>query len=157
MIRYLKGISQRDSHPQVRMTQGRGVLEKSDKMTWCSRWTPHLWKFSRKSWWAFTSWNQTWRWGVSEEEEDPKPRGFQAGVDLCLSAMHNLCKRERERERENTSQTEAKREKREDTYAWNMHEYVTCKNKYIIGKTQSKPSSTHFNIIKNTSKCMKHC
>ena len=36
------------------------------------------------------------------EEEDLEPKGFRAGVDLCLGAMRSLFKGERERE--NTSQ-----------------------------------------------------
>ena len=33
------------------------------------------------------------------EEEDPEPKGFRAGVDLCLGAICSLSERERERER----------------------------------------------------------
>ena len=31
---------------------------------------------------------------------------------------------------------------KESTYAWEMHEHVTCKVKSIIGSAQSNPTST---------------
>ena len=37
--------------------------------------------------------------GRSEDEEDPKQKGFQVELGLCLGAMHNLSERERERDR----------------------------------------------------------
>ena len=160
MIGHLKGISQRDSHPRVWMTPSRGMSKKFDRMTWRIGWMPCLWKFSRKSCWAFPSRNWKWRKGVSKKEEDLEPRGFRAGVNLRLGAMRSLSEREREKERKHITNRSKKKEKRGYVcmkYAWNMHEHVTCKNKYIIGKTQSKPTSIRFNIIKHTSKCMKHC
>ena len=45
------------------------------------------------------------------EEEDSGPKGFLAGVDLCLGAMRSLSEREREREREregNRTQSQSK-------------------------------------------------
>ena len=82
------------------MKLGRGVSEKSDRMTWRSRWTSCFWKFLRKSYWAFPSRNRMWREGtrLEEEEEDPKPRGFWVGVYLCLGAMRSLSEKEKERE-----------------------------------------------------------
>ena len=39
-----------------------------------------------------------------------------------------------------------------------MHEYVTCKLKYIMGLAQSKPTSTkHCNKVNTHLKCIKHC
>ena len=39
-----------------------------------------------------------------------------------------------------------------------MHEHVTCKNKFIMGLAQSKPTSTqHSNKVNIHLKCMKHC
>ena len=32
--------------------------------------------------------------------------------------------------------------KKESTYAWEMHEHVTCKKKNIMGLAQSNPTST---------------
>ena len=137
------------------MTRGRGVSEKTDRITWRSRWMPHFWKFSRKSCWAFPSWNRTWRRGVGRSEEDPKPRGFQARVDLRLGAMCSLS--ERKRKWQNTITKEYK-ERKERVF---MHEICMnmwrAKNNYIMGSTQSKPTSTQFSTFKNTSECMKHC
>ena len=55
----------------------------------------------------------------------------------------------------------------EGTYAWKLHEHVTCKLKNIMGSAQSKPTSTHhcnkvnthlkfMNIVKNANvmQCM---
>ena len=70
------GMSQSDSQPLLWMTVGRSVLEKFDKTTWHSQWTPHLQKFSEKSFQASSSWNRTEK-GVRLEEEDvPERRGF---------------------------------------------------------------------------------
>ena len=123
---HLKGISQRDSHPWVWMTSSRVVLAKSNRITWRSRWMPRLEMFSEKSWWAFSSRNRMWRRGrLVEEDNDPEWKGFQIRVDLCLGAMRSLSKRERERE--NTqSQPKTNRYKIKGTYAWNIHEHVTC-------------------------------
>ena len=32
---------------------------------------------------------------------------------------------------------------KESTYAWEMHEHVTCKIKNIMGSAQSNPTNTH--------------
>ena len=48
---------------------------------------PCLQKFSEKSFWAFSSWNQT-KEGVGLKEEDaPKRREFWDGVDLRLGTI----------------------------------------------------------------------
>ena len=158
MVGHLKGISQRDSHPRVWMTLGRGMLEKFNRITWRSGWTPRLEKFLEKSWWAFSSLNRTWRRGTigSEEDDDPKRKGFRVGVDLCLGVIHSLS----EREREKTDHTII-REYKEGNEKVHMHEICMsmwhAKRNCIIGSTQSKPNSTQFSINKHTSKCMKYC
>ena len=58
------------------MTMGRSVSEKS-----------RLQKFSKKSFWAFSSWNQTEDGVGSEEEDSPERRGFWDGVDLRVGAI----------------------------------------------------------------------
>ena len=54
--------------------------------------------------------------GRSEDEEDPKQKGFRVGLDLRLGAMRSLSEREREREREH-SHKRVQRKKRKG-----MHE-----------------------------------
>ena len=54
---------------------------------------------------------------------------------------------------------------KESTYAWGMHEHVTCKRNFIIGSAQSNPTSTqtyytHLNAWKyhynaNVMQCMR--
>ena len=141
---HLKGLLSRDSQPRVRMTAGRGVSEKSNKITWRSKWTPHFWKFSRKSFWAFPSWNQTWRGGIGSEEEESEPwRGFWPGMDLRALGVIAQSIQEREMRREKTHHNRNKERKR------HMHEKCMnmwrAKFKYIMGKTQSNPTSTHSN------------
>ena len=87
------GISHRDAHPQLWMTMGRVVSEKSNRITRRFEWTPRLEKFSEKSWRAFSSRNRTWR-GVGSEEDALEQRGFWDKADLCLSAMCRLSERE---------------------------------------------------------------
>ena len=153
MMGHLKGLSQRDSQLRVRMTTGRGVLEKFDRTTWHSGWMPRFWKFSRKSYWAFPSQNQTWRGGTGGlEEEDLEPRGFRAGVDLRLGAMRSLSEGERERKHITTKKREMKGYVCMK-YAWTCDvQNITC----IMGKTNPNLPE-HVPIIKHTSKCMKHC
>ena len=142
--RHLSGLSQREAQPQVWMMVGKGVSAKSNKMTWHSEWTTRLWKFFEKSFQAFLSWNRTWRGGRAEEKDLELGKRFWARVDLCyLGAIAQyIHEREREDKKHITNGTIEWKER--DTYAWNMHERVTCKNKYIIGKTQSKPTSIYF-------------
>ena len=41
------------------------------------------------------------------------------------------------------------------TYAWKMHEHMTCKSKNIMGSAQSNPTNTHhFNILSTHLKCI---
>ena len=60
---------------------------KSDKTTWRSKLMPRLEKFSENALKALSSRNQTVEGEGSVDEEAPKRRGFQAGVDLCLGAI----------------------------------------------------------------------
>ena len=148
-IRHFSGFPQRDSYPRVRMTSGKAMSEKSDRMTWRYGWTPRFWKFSKKSVLAFSSRNQIWEGTGGSEEDDLEPwRGFWAGVDLHALGDMVLSIRERERVEHIMNQ------KRKDiTYAWKMHEHVTCKNlKALWIKTLSKPTSTQTIIINHTSK-----
>ena len=64
---------------------------------------PRLQKFSKKSFRASLSWNQTKEGVGSEEEDAPECKGFWDGVDLHLGAIEqaNARKKERERERDN--------------------------------------------------------
>ena len=160
---HLKGISQRDSHLRVWMTSGRGVSVKSYRITWHSKWTPHLEKFLEKSWWAFSLRNWTWRGGMgrSEDKEDLEQKGFRVRLDLRLGTMHNLFEREREWEKETKhNHNREQRKKRKGTYAW------TCDVLKIIASwVQPNPnlpahnfqhSSTHlnaWNIVKMLMKC----
>ena len=60
-------------------------------------------KFFKKSLKALSSRNLMWD-GVElaegEEEDAPKRRGFQDGVDFCLGATEQLTERKRKRERD---------------------------------------------------------
>ena len=144
MTRQCTSFLHKDSHLQVQMTSGSAMLEKSDKMTSRSEWTPWSRKFSKKSFLAFSSWNRTWEETGGREKDDLKPwRGFWAGVDLhYLGAIkQSIRERERERERENRRKHMFIVDKKR-TYAWTC---VTWEFKSIIGKTQSKPNSIHIN------------
>ena len=136
------------------MIEEKGMSAKSNWITWHSGWTPCFWKFSKKSFRAFSSRNQTWKGGIGSKEEDPEPGGFRVGVDLrALGAIAQFIwerERERERERENTSQPDNKEKKRkEKTYAWTC-DVQNLKTSWV--KTQSKSTNTQSTIIKHTSK-----
>ena len=141
--------------------------EKSNRMTWRSEWMPHREKFSKKSLQALSSRNLMWD-GVEsvegEEEDAPKRRGFRDGVDFYLGSIEQLTERKRERERgggdkqKSTNTFNINKIKKNGTYAWKMHEHVTCKSKNIMGSTQSNPTSTHhFNIVSTHLKFMDYC
>ena len=109
---------------------------------------PRLEKLSENVLKALSSRNRTVEGEGSIEEEAPERREFRAGVDLCLGAidMTNV-NRFRGRKREEQSEKSQAIQiyqiyKKESTYAWKMHEYVTCKTKSIMGSAQSKPTST---------------
>ena len=145
------------------MIEGRGVSAKSYRITWCSGWTPRFWKFSKKSFRAFSSQNWTWREGIGFEEEDPEPKGFRAEVDLrALGAMAQSIqerKRERERERENRTHHNQKQRIEKKIYlcmknAWTC-DVQNLKTSWV--KTQSKSTSTQSTIVNHTFKIHEHC
>ena len=91
-------------------------------------------------------------------------------MDLHLGVIDttNVNNREGEKERQSKkSQTFSNISNilKRSTYAWEMHEHVTCKSNYIMGSAQSKPTSTqsysthlnawqdHYNA--NAMQCMK--
>ena len=66
-----------------------------------------------------------------EEEDAPEWRGFQDEVDFLLGAIKQLT--EREREAPNT--INIKMIEKGGTYAWRVHEHVTCNVKNVMGST----------------------
>ena len=126
------------------MTMGRVVLEKSDRITWCSEWTPCLEKFSEKSLWAFSSRNWTWM-GVGSEEDVPERRGFRDEVDLHLGAMRNLSEKEREGEKQkNTITTKYQQEKK--GYVCMKNAWTCDVQKEITSWVQPNPNLTTHNF-----------
>ena len=108
---------------------------------------PRLKKFSENALRASSSQNRIVEGEGSEDEEAPERRGFRDGVDLRLGAidMTNVNNREGEKERQTEkSQTFSNISNilKRSTYAWEMHEHVTCKKNFIMGLAQSKPTST---------------
>ena len=106
----------------------------------------------------------------SDEEEALERRGFRARVDLRLGAIDTTNVNNREGEKEiqsEKSQTLSNISNilKESTYAWEMHEHVTCKSNCIMGSAQSKPTrtqsySTHLNAWQdhynaNVMQCMR--
>ena len=98
------GTSHNDSQPRLWMIVGRSVLEKSDKMTRCSEWTPRREKFFEKSFQAFSSRNRIEEGVGSDEDDALEWRGFQDGVDLRLGAIDTTNQNRKERERERQSE-----------------------------------------------------
>ena len=106
---------------------------------------PRLEKFSKNSLKASSSRNRTLEGEGSVKEEAPERRGFRAGVDLRLGAIDttNVNKfRGRRREEQSEKFQAIQIYEKESTYAWEMHEHVTCKIKSIMGSAQSNPTST---------------
>jgi len=109
---------------------------------------PRLEKFSENALKASSSQNRMLEGEGSEDEEAPERRGFRAGVDLRLGAIDTTnVNRFRGRRREEQSEKSQAIQiyqiyEKGSTYAWEMHEHVTCKIKGIIGSAQSKPIST---------------
>ena len=145
---HVTGTSHSDSHPLLWMTEGRSMSAKSDKTTWRSEWMPRLEKFSKNSLKASSSRNRTLEGEGSVEEEAPERIGFRVGVDLCLGAIDttnvNRFRGRRREERSKNSQAIQIYQiyEKESTYAWEMHEHMTCKIKNIMGLAQSNPTST---------------
>ena len=76
----------------------------------------------------------------------------------CHRVTNQKKEREKETRRKAPTQINIKIKINEGTYAWKMHEHVTCKLKNIMGLAQSKPTSTHHcNKVNTHLKCMKHC
>ena len=98
---------------------------------------PRLEKFSENALKASSSQNRTLEGEGSVDEKAPERRGFWAGVDLRLGAIDATnVNRFRGRKREEQSEKSQANQiyqiyKKESTYAWKMHEYVTCKTKII--------------------------
>ena len=109
---------------------------------------PDLEKFSENSLKASSSRNQTLEGERSVEKEAPEQRGFRTGVDLRLSTIVTTnVNRFRGRRREEQSEKSQEIQiyqiyEKESTYAWEMHEHMTCKIKNIMGSAQSNPTST---------------
>ena len=109
---------------------------------------PHLEKFFENSLKASSSRNRMLEGEGSVDEEAPERRGFQAGVDLHLGAIDTTnVNRFRGRRREEQSEKSQAIQiyqiyEKKSTYAWKMHEHVTCKLKSIMGSAQSNPTST---------------
>ena len=129
------------------MTSGRLVSVKSAKMIWCSEWMPCREKFFEKALRASSSRNRICEGVGSEEVDALEWRGFWDGVNLRLSAI-DMTNVNEKRGRERDNQKSLKQFKyikiywKESTYAWEMHEHVTCNIKGIMGSAQSNPTST---------------
>ena len=71
--------------------------------------------------------------GVESEVDVPEWRGFQDGVELLFlgaTEQTNQIERERERQIEKyQQQININKIEKNGTYAWKMHEHVTCNNK----------------------------
>ena len=109
---------------------------------------PRLEKFSENALKASSSWNRTVEGEGSVNEEALEQRGFRAGVDLHLGAidMTNVNRLRGRRKEEKLEKSQAIQVyqiyEKESTYAWEMHEHVTCKIKNIMGSAQSNPTNT---------------
>ena len=75
-------------------------------------------------------------------------RGFRDGVDLHFGAIDTTnVNRKRGKDRETIRKVPKqfkynKYIEKESTYAWEMHEHLTCKRNCIMGSAQSNPTST---------------
>ena len=119
---------------------------------------PRLEKFSKNALKESSSRNWTLEGEGSEDEKAPERRGFRARVDLRLGAIDTInVNKNRGRKREEQSEKSQAIQiyqiyENESTYAWEMHEYVTCKIKSIMGSAQFKPISTQiYNTHLNAS------
>ena len=150
------GSSQRDSHSRLWMTVGRSVSAKWPKMAQHSEWMPRQEKFSENALWVSSLRNRRERGAWSEEEEAPKWRGFQAGVDLCLGAIDTSNVTNRRRKEKETIRKVPKQftiiRICEKKYTC-MENAWTCdmQSKYIMFSAQSNPTSTqrdctHLNV-----------
>ena len=150
-------MSHSDSHPLLWMTEGRSVSKKFDRTTWRSKWMPYLEKFSENVLNASSSQNQTLEGEGLEDEEAPEWRGFQAGVDLHLSAIDTTnVNRKRGRERKTIRKVPS-------NFKYNKYiekEYVCMGNAWACDMQKKlhhglSPIQTYQHTnIKHTSKCM---
>ena len=120
---------------------------------------PCLEKFPENSLKASSSQNRTLEGEGLVDEEAPEGRGFRAGMDLRLGAidMTNVNRFRGRRREEQSEKSQAIQiyqiYEKESTYAWEMHEHVTCKIKKNHGLSPIQ-SYQHTSIL-HTSKCMK--
>ena len=109
---------------------------------------PRLEKFSENALKVSSSRNRTLEGEGSVDEEAPERRGFRVGVDLRsgdidMTNVNRFRGRKREEQLEKSQAIQIYQIYGKDsTYAWEMHEHVTCKTKGIMGSTQSKPICT---------------
>ena len=97
------------------------------------------------------------RW-CSKTKRVLRRSGFALGCHtqtlcVCVCVCVCVCEREREREREkqkNTIIESTKIKKWKCTYAWNVHEHVTCKENCIMDSSQSNPNNTQVSTYKHT-------
>ena len=86
-----------------------------------------------------------------EEEQKRMTRNHDESSELewisSVWVLEGGSMREREREREQKHNTSSEQKEGKEC----MHEHVMCKNKDIMGDTQSNPSSTHINNQAHTS------
>ena len=139
--------SHSDSQPRLWMTSGRSVLAKSAKMTRHSEWMPCQEKFSNKAFRASSSRNWIWEGIGSKEADALERRGFRDGANFCLGVIDTTNvneKRGRERYNQKSPNTFQIWQVywKESTYAWEMHEHVTCNIQGIMGSAQSNPTIT---------------
>ena len=109
---------------------------------------PRLEKFFKNALKASSSWNRREIGAELEDEEAPERRGFQVGVDLCLSAidMTNVnrkrCRKKKRQSEKLLNNSNIASILKWSTYVWEMHEHVTSKVNCIMGLAQSNPTST---------------
>ena len=131
---------------------------KSASMTWHSKWTLHLEKFSENALWASSSRNRRERGVESEDEEAPKWRGFRVGVDLCLDVIDttNVNKKRGREEKDNQ-----KSPKKSNISSILKKEYVCIGNAWTCDMQNKlhhglSPIQTYQHTNRfHTSKCMR--
>ena len=139
--------SHNDSYSRLWMTVGRSMSAKFASMTWRSKWTLRLEKFSENALWASSSQNRRERGAELEDEEALEWKEFRAGEDLRLGAIDmTIVNRKRGRERKTIRKVLSNSNKtsilKRDYVCIGNAEHVTCKTNCIMGSVQSKPIST---------------
>ena len=151
-------MSHNDSYSRLWMTVGRSVSAKFASMTWHSKWTLRLEKFSENALWASSSQNRRERGAESEDEETSEWREFRAEVDLRLGAIDmTIVNRKRGRERKTIRKVLSNSNKTSIL----KREYVCMGNAWTCDMQNKlhhglSPIQTyqHTNIL-HTSKCMR--